>query len=217
MPRVLIWIAVSVLSLFLAWRVAGSIPFLGSSGLVLGCWIAAFVLLGTLLCYFLFAYRQSDDRWPGGWKAVRRHWKGRKIRPLVAAIAVTPLLFALFSYLAAMVLQYGIAPFVASAISTKQESITVACVRSFRNRLQGPTNFVRLETDEEVRLIGVGYLCNEPYPAPRSRLGKTIVIEGRRSFLGLVVDRFEVLTPVEVIPANPSLPADRRSAAELAH
>jgi hypothetical protein len=168
----------------------GRRPYVPNNDLWAPIFVTYFVLLLCLLAYVLFGYRQSDPRYKYGWKRAQKEWLlGRKM-PAVQAVLALPVAAAVLAWFLLMPTEVVLGA-VAQAIAAPTERLSATCLTSYRNKLRGPVNELKIGSQMEIKLFGYDYLCGNRVGAPIPNAVHEVVLVARSSALGLWVTRVE--------------------------
>lgn len=148
-------------------------------------------LVTFLFCYFfLCVFRQRDPKWRWGGKYISYLWRSGQRKEVVKYVASLPLMLPLFAF----VLYVGgiaIVGLVSMEVEAKPFTMRAECLSANRGRQLGIVNNLRVEGGREVRLRGFDQVCSRWYPSDSQSVPELVIVVGRESWFGRVVERLE--------------------------
>jgi hypothetical protein len=173
------WFCASAACIPLALLIGGSQPFILDSTFNLALYFVFFGAALLFCLYVLFLYRQKDPTYKFGWKLVRL--KGRT-HGVLAVLCMFPMA-AMTGYLLLFPTEIALA-YVARAWDSPMRTVSGVCESSYRYKLRGPGNEIKLLDGRTVRLYGYPMICGE-------QLTGSVVLTVRASPIGMWVTRVD--------------------------
>ena len=173
------WVCAAVACIPLVLLVGGSQPYIPDRTLNLTLYFIYFGLVFLFCLYVLFCYRQKDPTYKYGWKLARL--KGR-IHGYLAVLCMFPM-SAMAGYLLLFPTEIALA-YVARVWESPMQTVSGVCESSYRYKLRGPGNEIKLLDGRTVRLYGYPMICGQ-------QLTGIVVLTVRSSLIGMWVTRVD--------------------------